>query len=253
MSEYRFGDSDVASLRLALLARVFEPPSRRFLEECGPSGCELAVDVGCGPGFTTRLVREALGCARVVGLDVSASFVASARREPAPGIGFLRHDALDVPWPTGPADLVYARLLLTHLRDPGDAVRRFASQLRPGGRLLLDELEWIRTGDAVFARYLEIVERMLASRGQCLRVGPRLAALAGRLRVTRSEVREHEVDARHAAAMFSLNLEQIRRDAHTRAGVPSRDLDTLAGDLAALRAGGGPAVRWGLRQLVVEA
>lgn len=253
MGEYSFGDSDLASRRLALVARVFEPPSRRFLEESGPAGCGLAVDVGCGPGFTTRLVHGALGCGRTVGLDASERFLEIAARDAAPGTDFLRHDALDVPWPTGPADCVYARLLLSHLSDPARAIRGFASQLRPGGRLLLDEVEWIRSEEAAFQRYLEIVEQVLEARGQRLQVGPRLEGLAEGLRVVGSDVRVHAVDPRDAAAIFCLNLQQLRHDESVANRIPRRDLDELAADLGAIRADGGAPITWGLRQLAVEA
>jgi hypothetical protein len=60
MGGYAFGDTSLAARRLALLADVFEPPSRAFLEQfAGPvsSGAEpldLAVDLGGGPGHSTR-------------------------------------------------------------------------------------------------------------------------------------------------------------------------------------------------------
>src|SRR5205809_779798 len=56
-TSYTFGDSQAAAERLALVARVFEPPSRRFLADAaagaGLAGCDLAVDLGCGPGHST--------------------------------------------------------------------------------------------------------------------------------------------------------------------------------------------------------
>jgi hypothetical protein len=87
MGGYAFGDTSLAARCLALLADVFEPPSRAFLERfAGPvsSGAEpldLAVDLGCGPGHSTRLVATMVGARRTLGLDQSGSFVA----RPPPG------------------------------------------------------------------------------------------------------------------------------------------------------------------------
>ena len=253
MTEYSFGDSDLAGERLTLVARVFEAPSRAFLAAHSRSGCGLAVDLGCGPGHSTRLLREVIHCQRTVGLDASSSFLRAARREPGSGVAFLQHDATVVPFPTGPADLIYARLLVSHLSEPAGAIRGFASQLRSGGRLLLDEVEWIRSESGAMRRYLKLVEDMLARRGQCLYVGPRLETLAEGLRVSSSQLTEHAVDRRAAATMFSLNLRQFCDNADVREHAAQHELDALAAELTALCVEGGPPVVWGLRQLVIGA
>src|SRR2546428_668511 len=58
-ARYTYGDSSIAAERLNLIARVFEPTTRRFLGRWGPSEVVLAVDLGCGPGNTTRLIAGA--------------------------------------------------------------------------------------------------------------------------------------------------------------------------------------------------
>jgi SAM-dependent methyltransferase len=252
-SDYSFGDTATAGERLAHVARVFEAPSRALLGASGRAGCALAVDVGCGPGHTTRLVHEVVRCRRTVGLDASAAFVEAAAREARAGIEFVQHDALALPFPTGPADLIYARFLVTHLADPARAIRGFASQLRPAGRLLLEEVESIETDFAPFRRYLALVEAMLAARGQCLMVGARMQALAEGLSVVSSRVCPHPVPARDAATMFSLNLVQLRHNEDVRRQATTAELDALAAELADARGAGGAPVAWGLRQLVIEA
>jgi SAM-dependent methyltransferase len=254
-SDYSFGDSSRASERLGLLARVFDAPSRAFLTEAGLVGCELALDLGCGPGHTTRLIAEVLGCRRVVGLDSSPTFVVEAERANEDRLAFRVHDVTRVPFPTGPADLVYARLLCSHLRDPARAVRDWLESLRPGGRLLLDDVEWIRSAAPAFRRYLDLVEWLLASRGHCLGVGERLdeAAREAGLALVSNRVRVHRVDPRDAAALFSLNLAELRQNEAVSARLGEAALDALAEELSALREGGGPEITWGLRQLALEA
>src|SRR5207244_1657699 len=72
---YAFGDSDLAAYRLQQLAVVFAPSTREFLLREGLPQCRQAVDLGSGPGCTTHLLAETLGCERVVGLDCSPRFV----------------------------------------------------------------------------------------------------------------------------------------------------------------------------------
>jgi len=250
---YAFGDSGRAAQRLALVARVFEPASRAFLAEAGARRSALALDLGCGPGYTTEMVASALACERCVGLDASPAYVDAARRRAPRHCEFLCHDVLSLPYPTGRADLIYARFLVTHLADPEAALGGFASQLAPRGRLLLDEVEWIRSEGGAFARYLALVEAVLASQGQCLYVGPRLAALAER-HAHASRVREHAVDPRDAAGMFSLNWETLREHAAVAARTTASERDALAEELAALRDGASQAlpITWGLRQVWFE-
>jgi SAM-dependent methyltransferase len=250
---YSFGDSSRAGRRLALLARVFDAPSRAFPREAGLPGRELAVDLGCGPGFTTHLVSEVLASERTVGLDASEAFVAAARRSASRALDFAVHDVTR-PLPTAPADLIYARLLVSHLPDPAGAIDVWARALRPGGRLLLDEVEWIRSEGEIFRRSLALVEALLSDRGQCLYVGPRLdpaVEATGRRRVT-SRVRIHPVDARDAATLFSLNLAELRQNDAMRDHIAAADLADLEAGLAALCGAHGPEIRWGLRQVALE-
>jgi SAM-dependent methyltransferase len=252
---YAFGDSGRAAQRLALVARVFEPASREFLAASGPHGAALAVDLGCGPGHTTELVARTLECERCVGLEASPAYVEEARRRSTARCEFACHDALVVPYPTGPAAVIYARFLVTHLADPETAIGAFASQLAPRGRLLLDEVEWIRSDADPFRRYLALVDAVLASQGQCLFVGPRIAAIAARdPRARESAVRELAVDPRDAAGMFSLNWETLREHPAVAARTTASERDALAEALAALCDGAGRAapITWGLRQVRFE-
>ena len=65
---YSFGDSDMAALRLKIVAEVFAEASRQFLVQVGVSP-RLALDLGCGLGYSTHLLAETLRCQRTVGLD----------------------------------------------------------------------------------------------------------------------------------------------------------------------------------------
>lgn len=250
---YTFGDDERAARRLAQVARVFEPPSSAFLAEHGSADPRdgVALDLGCGPGYTTEMVARVVACARCIGMDSSEAYVASARRR-APDCEFVHHDVLDTPWPTPTPDLVYARFLVSHLTDAGAALETFRSQLAPGGRVLLDEVEHIESDAEPFRRYLALVEAVLDSQGQCLYVGSRLAELASasaRVNV----VRTHAVDPRDAAVMFALNWETLREhEAIARRTTPA-ERAALAEELSALRVGDGPSITWTLRQVVLEA
>ncbi len=206
-SGYAFGDSDVAVKRLRLVAEVFEPEMVSFLS-CVQVRPHLAVDLGCGPGYTTRLAAEILRPERTVGFDASDRFIQMARAEPRDGVEYFRHDVTTTLFPVGPADLMFCHLLLPHLRDPAVALCTWARQLGPTGLLLIDEVSNIRTTQPIFQRYLDMVEKVMVERGGHLYAGKvvaQLDAIPG-LEMAFSRQVELPVSTAHAAAMFRMNV-----------------------------------------------
>ena len=255
---YLFGDSDVAAQRLRVLSEVFAESSRRFLRAAATDRPGLAVDVGCGPGYTTRLVADVLRPLRTVGIDRSEAFITEARRAGGSGsdVSYLVHDAADVPFPIGPADLIYARFVATHLRDPTTALRSWATQLVPGGLLLLDEVDSISTANRVLSRYLTILTALLEHQGNSLYVGPTLSNVAapGLLRSKIDTVRRLRVPDRRAATMFRLNLETWRDHPFVADTYGADAIRRLADELEteAGAAGAATTTEWGMRQIAFE-
>jgi trans-aconitate 2-methyltransferase len=267
---YSFGDTAVAQERLDLLAAVFEPPSRAFLRDAVTSPPSLACDLGCGPGNTTRMLRDVTGARRVVGLDSSAAFIRSARaqsarepaaREPAAGepAEFLEWDAAD-PLPVGQPDLVYARMLLAHLPTPGKLAAAWAGQLAPGGLLLLDEVERIdtagtgsSTGTEVFTDYLTVVVARIRSAGAEMYAGPLLGTipLNDDCEVITDQVATHPVPASRAARLFRLNLSVWGDDPWVAARFGPDTAERLDRELAQVRDEDGE-ISWRMRQVAIR-
>jgi SAM-dependent methyltransferase len=251
VTRYTYGDSDLAAERLGLVAATFAPATRRFLLRAAPRAPVLAVDLGCGPGHTTALVHEVTHADRTVGLDASAAYVARARAAAPPGVSFEVHDAAEVPFPTGPVGLVYARLLLAHLREPEAVVRAWTTQLTPGGVVLLDDLEAIVTTDPALGAYLEEVAGPVVRReGGALLVGPVLHAMPDPPETERihDDVATFTPPATVSARIFAMNLAVLveRGETEARPG--------LADALAAIADGRAHAepVAWSMRQVALR-
>lgn len=160
-----------------------------------------------------------------------------------------------VPFPAGPADLCFCRLLLSHLPDPAAVLAAWATQLAPGGLLLVDEVDRIHTADPALAGYLEVAGALLASRGQTLEVGPLLHRLPDPPGLARRHDRVATLapPAGRAAAMFAENLAVWGGQAVRDGVAGQRELDALGADLATVAAGGRAAtITWELRQLTWE-
>jgi trans-aconitate 2-methyltransferase len=244
-ARYAYGDSISAGDRLDLVARLFEPTSRRFLERAAPRTPRLALDLGCGPGNTTRLIADALRPHRTVGLDRSRSFLERARNGAPPGVEFIEHDVFITPFPIEPADVIFARLLLAHLPDRSGVVERWTAQLAPGGVLLLDEIEELRTDEPAFAEYLPIAIEIVERSGGRLLAGPELGAMPeppGTRRIE-DDVVTLDATASDVAPIFNMNLRVLAERGEIE---PQPQLER---DLTAIAERGGGSIDWRVRQV----
>lgn len=255
-SQYLFGDSDLAAHRLEVLADVYADSTTAFLREAVTNSPRLAIDLGCGPGFTTRLLADTLKCEQAVGLDSSEHFISLAKKTVADRISFYLHDVTSIPFPAGPADVIFCRYLLTHLQQPHKVVSGWATQLCQNGLLLMEEVDYIHTDNETLALYLNIVDAMLERQSGELYVGRVLDALEDTdiLRQQTSKVRHVPVATRRAAAMFYLNIQTWKHQPFIQANYPAglvedlqRELNTLAS-----RSENEIEIEWGLRQIVFK-
>ena len=163
----------------------------------------------------------------------------------------------DCPLPVPPADLVFARYLLTHLSDPADALRGWAPTLRGSGRLIVQETADMRSSDPALGRYYELVADLQRHHGQDLTVGSRLRRLAegSGLSVVHSAIRSVRPPVRAMARLHALNLRTWRNDAHARAAFDADELDDLSRRLEQLAAAAAPdaVVDHTLGELVLDA
>ncbi|MBV2152311.1 methyltransferase domain-containing protein [Kitasatospora sp. SUK 42] len=119
----RFADERTRPLH-DLLARVpaLPDPDRAVI-----------LDIGCGPGNSTAVLRERWPHARITGVDNSAPMLATARTEGEPTADYLLADARDYdPAPARP-DLIVSNATLQWIDGHLDLVPRWAAALRPGG------------------------------------------------------------------------------------------------------------------------
>lgn len=98
-----------------------------------PGAVRRAIDLGCGPGNSTELVRARWPEARVTALDSSPDMVAAARAR-LPGIEVVEADlaAWDDP---GPFDLILANAVLQWVPDHARVFPALLDRLAPGGSL----------------------------------------------------------------------------------------------------------------------
>jgi trans-aconitate 2-methyltransferase len=253
---YLFKDTDRAAQRLRVLAEVFAASSRPFIKDVVSTAPQLAIDLGCGPGYTTHLLADTTHAIHTIGLDSSAHFLTLASQNANERLSFMRHDVTQVPFPTGLSDLISCRMLLTHLQDPASVIERWSRQLRPQGLLLLEEVEWIQTNHPLFRSYLDIVAAMLKQQANQLYIGPLLDTLqmGNGLRRTMSRVFHLPVATAQAATMFYLNVHAWKNLPFIRKQYAARMIDQIEQDLQELAetSTSEDEIEWGMRQITYE-
>jgi trans-aconitate 2-methyltransferase len=255
-NHYTFGDGERAARRLALLSHTFEEPSRALLERFRPASLPLALDLGSGPGYTTRLVHAACHAERTIGVEASEKYLEQARADAVTGIEFMQDDVTAPQGAVPAAGLVFCRFVLTHVADPAAAIRAFRRYVAPAGRLLLQETAHLESPHPAFARYYELVGQMQAHYGQLLYIGQELERLAtgAPFQVVHSGVRRFERPAATMAELHVQNLQTWRNDAFAQRAFDAGELDELERRLLAISRGEERAepVSLGLGELVLS-
>ena len=79
-TSYVFGHSDEEIQRLVRLSRLYNPCTRRFLDQAGISAGMKVLDVGSGPGEVAQLLAERVGPGgAVVGVELDPATLDIAR------------------------------------------------------------------------------------------------------------------------------------------------------------------------------
>ncbi|MGE5558547.1 MAG: methyltransferase domain-containing protein [Bacillota bacterium] len=114
-----------------------------ILERTRVESGDVAVDVGAGTGYLTLALAAKAG--KVYAVDNSSSMLRIAREQASQkglrNIEFLEGKAEEIPLPGGTADWAFANMLLHHVEDPLLVLKEIRRILKPGGRIVLTEIE----------------------------------------------------------------------------------------------------------------
>lgn len=171
--------------RLRVLARTMWPTTANLLRWAGVGSGMTCLDAGCGGGDVTFELARLVGPGgRVVGFDIDDVKLELARDEAAQrgltNVDFRRSDVGS--FDAGEQfDAVYARFLLSHLRDPAAALASLRRAVRPGGVIMVEDIDvggyFCHPDSPALWRYVELMAGSMRARGGDPTIGPRLPLL----------------------------------------------------------------------------
>jgi ubiquinone/menaquinone biosynthesis C-methylase UbiE len=183
MSQVEF-DEDVAA-KIEALYHIADAARRRRIvrEALAASPGERILDVGCGPGFyCAELAAEVRSSGSVVGVDSSPAMLRLAARRCA---GYERvelrpGDAASLPVDDASFDAAVCVQVLEYVADPTVAVAEMHRVLRPGGRVVVWDVDWATV--SLHALDSALTERVLRAWDQHLLHPSLPRSLASRMR-----------------------------------------------------------------------
>jgi SAM-dependent methyltransferase len=211
---------------------------RGLLDLLGLHPGEHVLDVGCGPGFLTAELEEAVGASgRVCGVDLSETMLALARKRCGDRVELIAGDVTRLPFGDAEFDAAVATQVYEYVAVVETALAELHRVLRPGGRAVVvdtdwDSIAWHAEDPARMRRVLEAWDEHLADPYLPRTLGPRL------------EQAGFEVQRREAGVTFETTcgddtmsgslIDLIQAFVPGRRGVTVAEADAWAGDLRRL-------------------
>jgi ubiquinone/menaquinone biosynthesis C-methylase UbiE len=134
----KFSDKENEIKRLQQQASILRDMELAILSGAGGQNAKKILELGCGPGFVTKLLRSLNSEADILAIDYSFELLkqAVAGFEDLPEkISFLQASGYQLPLNDGSVDFAYARFLLQHVQDPQAMIAEAGRALTSGGRL----------------------------------------------------------------------------------------------------------------------
>jgi SAM-dependent methyltransferase len=171
-----------ARTRFDSLAAVYDPITIRHLTAREVGADWSCLEVGGGGGSIALWLSGRVGAdGRVLVTDIDPTFLLSLDR---PNVEVRRHNIVSDDLPDAAFDLVYSRLVLSHLPARETALQRMVTALKPGGWLVIQDFDSLSMPpdpgfdgpDIVLKVYAAMMQATIRS-GNDLRLGRRLPGL----------------------------------------------------------------------------
>ena len=177
-------DADAEIQRLAVQARMGWDKEARFLSWFGLHDGMSLIELGSGPGFITEGLLTLLPNSSITCLDTDAALLKQAEQylqdKANDRVCFVEGSVMDTGLADSSFDFAYGRMLFQHLPDPIGAAREIWRVLKPGGKLVIYDVDdevsfcWLDPPVPELAGVLEKYGQAQSASGGNRRIGRRL-------------------------------------------------------------------------------
>ena len=229
--------------RLRVLSSVMAPSTIALLLKLGVACRARVLDLGCGGGEVAAVVARMASLGSVVGIDADPEVVAIARAELRDAglhnVDVRVGDVTALDDDLGRFDVVHARFLLSHLREPEAMMRRMVELCQPGGAVVVQDVDiagaLCSPSNEAFDACLRLYCDTARARGGDPALGPRLPAMlrAAGVADVRAAVLQPGALTGDAKRIQLLTLENIAPAATALGLITNDEIARLATDLRA--------------------
>ncbi|MGH6989219.1 MAG: class I SAM-dependent methyltransferase [Stellaceae bacterium] len=175
--------------RLDAIEAFLDPGTIRALDGLGVAAGWRCLELGAGGGSIAAWLARRVGeTGSVVATDLDTSHL--LKLDAAPNLEIRRHDIVKDPLEEREFDLIHVRLVLQHIPERDRVLVKLVAALRPGGWLLLEEVDNVSSlpiselGGQEHARTQAIRFRQFEAAGLPLDYGRHLPTLLRRAGLT---------------------------------------------------------------------
>jgi SAM-dependent methyltransferase len=142
MSSYVFDHSlTLEEQRLGKIQEWLDPGTKRYLDQIGVRPGWRCLEVAAGAGSIACELSSRVGPdGSVLATDLDLKFLDAID---LPNVEVRRHDILNDELPEDAFDLVHTRLLLMHLPNRDEALKRMVAAAKPGGFVFVEDMEFV--------------------------------------------------------------------------------------------------------------
>jgi SAM-dependent methyltransferase len=137
--------------RLTALESLYDGPSRRLLGDLGVGAGWRCLEVGCGAGGLARWLADRVGeTGHVLATDLDTRFLDGHGRD---NLEVRTHNVVTDPLDEAAFDVIHARAVVEHVPEREYVLKRLVAALRPGGWLLIEDVDFGGVTAGMLAAY----------------------------------------------------------------------------------------------------